>query len=330
MSTQPGSAFSVDISISATKDFAGGDFSIGFDPNAFLLAPPNARTVGQTSGFSLVSNPQAGSLKISMANATGISSASGPIFEISFVANGNATAGVHSLRLTAAALFNPNGESIACSRRDGSVLVIGSSQGQDEDDEDDEEDHEDSGNAENSSDGDASDPQATSGSTDSSSSGNESTSSIGGSRVVTRRVETASPTASPVAPGEFAAAARTANANPHSVGHGLPISSLRPDDKGSSRAKTNSMNPDAPRQSLAGAPVKSSSNLTNADDRPPLVPPSAAGSEKAKASEPNGSAGKKSEANSWAIGGTNIPVFLVVCMGGFLLLAAVKKKAGLW
>jgi len=114
---------SIPINITDASGFAGGDFTVAFDPA--MLTLKDVQLTSLTSGFSLAMNAGTpGVAAIALAQAAGIGSGSGALVNLIFDVSSSTSPGATSpLTFQSVSLFDENAQSI-CSTAENGVLTV--------------------------------------------------------------------------------------------------------------------------------------------------------------------------------------------------------------
>jgi hypothetical protein len=118
------SSVTVPIYITDATGIAGADITLTF--GASVLTATGAETTALTTGFTIVSNPTPGQIRISLASATGISGGSGALANVRFTVGSSAMGATSDLALQITALYelyDQNVQAVAHERIDGLFTV---------------------------------------------------------------------------------------------------------------------------------------------------------------------------------------------------------------
>jgi hypothetical protein len=108
------SAITVSIEVDNALGIAGGDLTLIYDAAALTAKRVATGSLAAASGLTVIGNTAgAGQVKIAMAGAIGLRSASGVLTTIAFDVSANAIPGTYSLELTRATFFNEQARTIS-------------------------------------------------------------------------------------------------------------------------------------------------------------------------------------------------------------------------
>jgi hypothetical protein len=116
-----GSPVTVPIYVTDATGIAGADITLTF--GASVLTATGAETTALTNGFTIVTNPTPGQIRISLASATGIASGSGALVNVRFTVSSVAPGTTSQLTLQSTAVYDQNAQAIAHERIDGLFTV---------------------------------------------------------------------------------------------------------------------------------------------------------------------------------------------------------------
>jgi hypothetical protein len=119
----PGSSVTVSVSVNTAKGIAGGDLTLTYDSKLLAAKEVKAGDLLTSAGIAVIPNlTTPGQVKVAMAGATGISSGSGPLLQITFDVLAAVAPGTYELGLDAM-LWDENGLSLPAAVVKGSVTV---------------------------------------------------------------------------------------------------------------------------------------------------------------------------------------------------------------
>ncbi|MCC7261929.1 MAG: choice-of-anchor D domain-containing protein [Candidatus Latescibacteria bacterium] len=118
-----GSTVAVPVSVNSAKGIAGGDLALSYDARVLRVKEVKGADLLNAAGFTVIPNTStAGRVQIAMAGASGMTSGSGALLNVSFEVLANAVPGAYELKLEAA-LSDENGIALAATTRNGALTV---------------------------------------------------------------------------------------------------------------------------------------------------------------------------------------------------------------
>jgi len=113
----------VTVGADSAKGIAGGNFTLSYNPDILTAKQVRATDLVTSAGVTAIPNLSApGSIRVSMAGATGIASGSGALLTVTFDVKAGASPGVYDLGLEAS-LKDENGRAIPVTARKGVLTV---------------------------------------------------------------------------------------------------------------------------------------------------------------------------------------------------------------